>query len=87
MGKDDQKAGENPLWVAVNESTGEICSRLVGRKGMGQEGEMDWVVKDLAEELRTWGHAGGPGGKLIMKCDNEASIRQIREAVAKLFWR
>ena len=34
--------------------------------------------------MKTWGHAGGQGGKLIMKCDNEASIRQIRDAVAKL---
>jgi hypothetical protein len=68
----------------VNESTGEKFARLVGRKGMGQDGEMDSVVKDLVEELRTWGHAGGAGGKLIMKCDGEASIRQIREATARL---
>ena len=62
-----------PILVVVNESTGEKFARLVGKKGLGQEGEMDWVVKDLVEELKTWGHAGGQGGKLIMKCDNEAA--------------
>ena len=49
MGTDDAKASENPIWVVVNEPTGEKFARLVGRKGMGQEGEMDWVVKDLVE--------------------------------------
>ena len=83
MGKDDEKARENPMLVVVNENTKEKFARLTGKKGMGEGGEMDWLVKDLVEELKTWGHAGGAGGKLIMKCDAEGSIRKVRDAVSK----
>ena len=83
MGKDDEKAHENPMLVVVNERTKEKFARLTGKKGMGEGGEMDWLVKDLAEELKTWGHAGGAGGKLIIKCDGEASIKKVREALAQ----
>ena len=57
--------------------------RAVGRKGMGSEGEMDWLVKDAHEELVSWGHAGGIGGKIILKCDGEAGIKAVRDAIAK----
>ena len=41
MGKDDEKARENPMLVVVNENTKEKCVRLIGKKGMGEGGEMD----------------------------------------------
>ena len=83
MGEDDREAGENPLIVVVNERTGEKYARAVGRKGVGTEGEMDWLIKDISEELKAWGHAGGENGKIILKSDGERSIVALREAVAK----
>ncbi len=59
MGEEDREAGENPLIVVVNERTGEKYARAVGRKGVGTEGEMDWLIKAISEEVKAWGHAGG----------------------------
>ena len=47
MGKDYEKARENPMLVVVNEKTKEKFVRLTGKKGMGEGGEMDWLVRDL----------------------------------------
>ena len=60
MSQKDEKAKEHPMIVAVDESTGDKFARATGQKGV--EG-CDWLIKEFAEELQTWGHAGGPGGK------------------------
>jgi hypothetical protein len=39
-------ANEDPCLVMVDEETGEIYARAVGRNGVGEDGEMDWLVKD-----------------------------------------
>ena len=57
------------MLVMVNEKTGDKYARAVGRKGVGTEGEMDWLIKDIHEELKAWGHCGGTAGKIMMKCD------------------
>merc|ERR1712155_321583 len=62
----------SPIILMVNEATGERYARIVARKGVGPE--LDWVVKDMSEELKTWGHPGEPMDKLILKSDGEASI-------------
>ena len=79
----DERASSNPILVMVDETTGEKYARAVGQKGLGQEGEMDWLVKDLAEELKTWGHTGGESGHILLKTDGERSITAVREALAK----
>ena len=56
----------------------------MGQNGLAVSGEMDWLVKDLVEELKAWGHAGGTSGHLIMKSDNENAIKTVRDAVGKL---
>ena len=69
MSSKDEDAKKSPLIVMVNEQTGERYARATGRKGVGQEGEMDWLIKDMSEELKLWGHQGGENGKVIAKCD------------------
>ena len=83
MGKEDEGSKKNPMLTMVNEKTGDKYTRAVGRKGVGTEGEMDWIVKDISEELKAWGHAGGTGGRIVMKCVGEAGAEAVRSAVAK----
>ena len=54
-----------------------------GEKGLGQNGEMDWLVRDASAELKTWGHAGGESGSIILKADGEKPIGAVRDAIAK----
>ena len=84
MSDEDHKASENPMMVMVDESTGEKYARATGCKGLGQNGELDWLVKDMVAELKSWGHAGGESGHIIMKSDNENAIQAVRDAVSKL---
>ena len=44
---------------------------------------MDWIARDISEELEAWGHAGCVGGKIATKCGGEAGIKAARCAVAK----
>ena len=83
MSEEDGKASENPLFVMVDEETGDKYVRAVGQKGVGPEGEMDWLIKDISAELKAWGHPGGEGMSLILKSDGERAVVAMREAVAK----
>ena len=83
MSDEDQKASENPIFAMVDEETTEKYARAVGQKGLGVDRGIDWLIKDNSEELKAWGHSGGDGVSLILKCDGEASIWALREAVAK----
>ena len=84
MSKADEDAKENPLIVAVNEKTNDKYARAAGKKGVGEEGERNWLVKDLSDELKAWGHQGGTGGKISLKCDGEKSLVAFRDAVGKI---
>ena len=66
MSKADEQANENPVIVMVDEDTGEKYARAVGHKGIGQQKEMDWLIKDMSLELKAWGHSGGEGGHIIL---------------------
>ena len=83
MSKRDEDAKENPLIAMVDESTGERYARAAGQKGIGSNGEQDWLIKDMVEELRAWGHAGGTGGHIILKSDGEPAVKSLRDAVGK----
>ena len=48
MSTADKEAHKNTLLVIVNESTGEKYARAVGRKGVGENAEMFWLVKDIS---------------------------------------
>ena len=68
----------------VDESTGEKYARDAGKKGIGSDGEMDWLIIDMVEEFKSWGHTGGNSGHIIMKSDNENAIKALRDAVGRL---
>ena len=52
-------------------------------KGLGEDGELEWLVEDMQKELRNWGHTGGEQGHLIFKSDGESSIKAVRDRLAK----
>ena len=83
MSKKDEKANEHPMLVAVDESTGEKFARTTGKKGV--EG-CDWLIKEVSEELRVWGHAGGTGGKIILKCDGGECVNGIPKRASEVPW-
>ena len=39
---------------------------------------MEWLVKDISEEMKSWGHQGEYGGHIILKSDGERSIVALR---------
>jgi len=83
MSQEEETAHENPMIAMVDEETSEKYARAVGHKGMGGGHDMDWLIKDLSDELKAWGHPGPTGGELILKCDSEFPARAVREALAK----
>ena len=73
----------NPLLILMDESTGEIYARQVERKGVGDDGAMDWLVKDISEELTSWEHQGGSKSRLVFKTDGEFALTSLRDAVGR----
>ena len=53
--------GNEKVWI-------QICKGR-GPKSLRDGQEMSWLVEDMCNQLRTWGHAGGAGGELIVKSD------------------
>ena len=82
-GQEGDRAAEHPMIVMLDETTDNRYMRAVNRKGLGDGNEMEWLVKDMHEELKSWGHAGGDGGELILKSDGEPSIRALRDALGR----
>ena len=87
MNDRDRQEGSIPILIKLDESTGEKYSRAVGRKGVGHDGEMDWFVKDICEELRAWGHPGGAGNRIILKSDGRRAIQSLKNRNRAMPWR
>ena len=84
MSYQDEAANENPMLVMVDEGTGDKYARAVGQKGFGGGTEdMQWLIGDLHEELKAWGHHGGEGGHELFKSDNETLIVAVRKTLAR----
>ena len=83
MSSKEEQDGNNPLVVMVDEETGYKYARMVWKKGLGRDGEMEWLVRDMSEELKSWGHVGGDSGRLIMKSDGEWSIKALKDALGR----
>ena len=77
MTEEDRKASTNPVIIMVDEYSGERYARAIGNKGTGDIRGHEWVVKDMAMELRSWGHTGGDHGHLIIKSDAEHALVAI----------
>ena len=69
MSTKDEQDGNNPLVLMVGEETGDKYARMVETKRPGSDGEVEWLVRDMSEELKSWGHVGGDSGRLILKSD------------------
>ena len=60
-------------------------ARAVEKKGIGEENEMEWLVKDMSEEMKSWGHQGGDGGHIILKSDGEVD-RGFEDGIREVPW-
>ena len=76
-------ASEHPMMVMVDESTGNKYMRAVDHKGLSGDGDQSWLVKDMHQELKSWGYPGGAQNALISKSDGEPAIVAVREALAR----
>ena len=85
MSTEDERNGKNPVLSIKDESTGNRYMRAVGKKGVGATDgtDMEWLIRDISEELKSWGHYGGATGNLVMKSDGEPAIIALRDAVAR----
>ena len=81
LGSEEVDAADSPMFVMVDEETGNKYARMVECKGLGEGGEGEWLLIDAAEEIRSWGHPDGEA--LILKCDNEASMRVVRDTLGR----
>ena len=79
----DEEASKNPLLVIADERSGSRYAREVGIRGLGEAGSMDWLVEDMSITLKSWGHAGGTGGEIIMKPDGKPAMLAVRNAIMK----
>ena len=82
-GEEYADASAHPAIVMIDEQTGNRYMRLVSCKGLGEDGEAKWVIKDLHEELKAWGRPGGDGNALIVKTDGKRANVALPEALAK----
>ena len=62
--KRDEEQQTNPFFVMVDSKTNEKFARSVNQKGLGQHGEVDWLIKTAVDELHAWGYNGGPAGHM-----------------------
>ena len=83
MNERDLEEGSNPLIIVTEEDTGGDDSRAVGRKGVGENGEKDWLIWDISLELKSWRYEGGSGNGIIMKVDGERSLKALRDAASR----
>ena len=82
--QEDKSHGANPMIVMVDESTGEKYARASGKKGTGSNGDLDWLIQDMFDELKARGDTGGASGHIILKSGNEPALRALRDAVGRL---
>ena len=83
MSQEEEKASENPLVAMIDEETGNKYMKAVAKKGLGEGSEMDWLIKDMHEELKSWGHPGGENNELTKKSYGEPAIIALRERLSR----
>ena len=71
------------MMVMVDEATGNKYMRVVAHKGLGGEGDISWLVKEMQQELKPWGHPGGGSNAVTLKSDGEPDIVAVRGALAR----
>lgn len=71
-------ASENPMFILVDEETGNKYARMVVQKGVGERHEVEWLMLDAVKTLNVWGHTGTD---IIVKSDGEPAITVVRDAI------
>ena len=71
------------MMVMVDETTGNRSMRAVSHRGLGSEGDANWLIRDMHQEFESWGHPGGGHNALILKSDGEPANVAVREALAR----
>ena len=77
LGESEIDASDAPCIVMVDTSNGNKYMRAVEQKGLGQDKDMEWLVLDMHDELKSWGFPGGGENRLILKSDGEPSIVNV----------
>ena len=83
MSQEDDKTSANPIMVMVDERTCEKYARAVGHQCMGKNHDMEWLIKDMSNELKVWEAPSGTAGNIIQKSDGKPGILAVRDAPAK----
>ena len=83
LNDEDKARGVNPMLVLKEEKDGEVYARMVAHKGLHEGEEGTWIVSDILEELKSWGHQGGEKGHVILKSDGERAIGAVLDEVAR----
>ena len=52
-------------------------------KGMENDGEVNWLVKDMCEELRAWGHPGRDGKRVFLKSDGQPAMQSLKTTIGR----
>ena len=65
MTQEDENASANPIMVMVDERTGEKYSRAV----MGKDQDVEWVIKDMSNEIEGVGALRWGRGNIILTSD------------------
>ena len=50
---------------------------------MENDGEVDWLVKDMCEELRAWRHPGRDGNRVFLKSDGQPVMQSLKTAIGR----
>ena len=74
----EQEEAANPALVMIDEGTGNRYMRIVPAKGLETGVDKKWMIEDIHQELKAWGHPGGEGSKLIIKSDGESPIVTVQ---------
>ena len=83
MSQEEEKASENPLMLMLDDNNGNKYMRAVGKKGVDEGNDMDWLIIDMHKELKAWGYPGGGDDEVMLKSDGELTIRAVRERLSR----
>ena len=59
LSREHERASKNPLLAMVDDRSGSRYARAADTKGAGENGSMDWLIEDMSNALKSWGHTGG----------------------------
>lgn len=58
MSREDEKASKKPLLVITDEITASRYAGVVGCKGAGELGSMDWLIEGISNTFKSWDMPG-----------------------------